>query len=312
MRLAATAITAALLAPGMALAQPPQACGTMIEQVDQRIPGQGDGTNAAQQLNLSEQQLEAARTALDAARTLRETDPGGCLTMVNAARTVLARGRAGMPEDATAVRDLRDWNYQALYEDSWRADTVMDAPVHNEAGEEVGEVEDIIMEPDGTLIGLIVEAGGFLDIGDQHIQVAWENVRIGRNGDHRVVAPLDKENVGGASLFAEDGETDQQRVRMSSLLNETVRLQGGEPYGYVYDVLIADGKVKATVMRPDVAYTGRREPFAAPYYAYQYGYSPGHDFYLLPYDREQLDSLEGFDIERVGGNEEQAQTQETQ
>ena len=185
----------------------------------------------------------------------------------------------------------------------------MDASVHNEDGQEVGEVEDIIMRPDGTLTGLIVEANGFLDIGDQHIRVAWDKVTFRENGERRVVAPVDKGNVAEAGLFEDDVEIGEQRVRMSALLNETVRLKTGEPYGYIYDVLVTDGKVRATVLRPDIAYAGRREPFAAPYYAYEFGFSPGYDFYLLPYDREQLDRVEGFDVEKVGQTGGQAQTQ---
>lgn len=309
MRLAAPALTAALLAPAAALAQPPQVCQTMISQVAQTIPDQTDTSDAAEQLNVSEEQLEAALAALDAARIVKDTDTGGCLTMVNAARTVLARGSAAIPEGARPVTDLEGWNYKALYENAWRANAVMDAPVYNPDGQEVGEVEDIVMRPDGTLTGLIVEANGFLDIGDQHVRVAWDEVRFRGEGQRGVVAPLDKGNVAEAGLFEDDVEIGAQRVRMSALLNETVRLKTGAPYGYVYDVLVTDGKVKATVLRPDIAYAGRREPFAAPYYAYEYGFSPGYDFYLLPYDREQLERVEGFDVEKVGQPGEKAQTQ---
>ena len=306
MRLAATVLTAALLAPATGLAQTPQPiCQNMIDRVAQLLPDLGATPDAAEKMNLTEEQLEAVLASLDAARIVKDTDPGGCLTLVNAARTLMLRGQAAIPEDAQTITDLRGWSYQPLYDESWRANAVIDAPVHDRQGNEVGEVEDILMHPDGTLTAIIVEAGGFLDIGDQHMRVAWEEIEFRREDAFHVVAPITRENLGEFSLFEEDGEVRQSEVRITSLLNETVRLKTGQPYGYVYDALIREGQVKATVMRPDVAYAGRREPFAAPYYAYELGYSPGYDFYLLPYESEQLTRLEGFDIERVRSPEGQ-------
>ncbi|SIS94067.1 PRC-barrel domain-containing protein [Roseivivax lentus] len=42
----------------------------------------------------------------------------------------------------------------------------------------VGEIEDIILSKDGSLRGMILEIGGFLDIGDKHIFMPVENVQL--------------------------------------------------------------------------------------------------------------------------------------
>lgn len=309
MRLSASAFAAAVLAPAAALAQPAEpVCQNMIDQVARMIPNLGETPNAAEKLNVSEEQLEAALAALDAARLVKDTDTGGCLTMVNAARTVLARGQSAIPEDARAITDLEGWAYEPLYKGARRANALMDTAVYNPDGQEVGQVEDIIMTPDGTLTAIVLEAGGFLDIGDRHFRVPWKHVEF-REGEDDLIAPLDKATAKDTSLFDNEVPLRQQEVRLSALLNETVRLKSGQPYGYVYDAVIRDGQITATVVRPDVAYAGRQDPFAAPYNAYEYGFSPGYDFYLLPYDREQLARLEGFDLQRVGARDGEGQTQ---
>ena len=44
--------------------------------------------------------------------------------------------------------------------------------------EEIGEIEDIVISRDGSLIGLVVETGGWLDIGDEEVIVDFKDVRI--------------------------------------------------------------------------------------------------------------------------------------
>jgi len=246
-------------------------------------------------------------SALDAARAVKESDQSGCLTMANAARRMLARGEA-IAGDPTAVTGLEEWEYEPLYESTWRAEELVDQTAYNKSGEEVGEVHDILMKSDGTLSGIIIEGGGILDIGDTHERVAWKDVRF-REGDNDaggVTVPLDEENLSGVSLFWEDPEVDsksvQDEVRASAILNQRVRFETGAPYGYVDDLLISDGRVQAILIRPDIVYGPYRpHPYAVPYHAYDRGYNPGYDVYLLPYTKSQLTALEGFDIEKVKG-----------
>ena len=42
-----------------------------------------------------------------------------------------------------------------------------DADLVNAAGEEIGDIEEGLLGPDGSLVALVVEVGGFLDIGDE-------------------------------------------------------------------------------------------------------------------------------------------------
>jgi len=43
----------------------------------------------------------------------------------------------------------------------------------------IGEVEDVVLDRDGQMIGVIAEVGGFLDIGDKHVFIETESLRSG-------------------------------------------------------------------------------------------------------------------------------------
>lgn len=42
----------------------------------------------------------------------------------------------------------------------------------------IGEIEDIVLNLDGQMIGVIAEVGGFLDIGDKHVFIEMDGVRL--------------------------------------------------------------------------------------------------------------------------------------
>lgn len=43
---------------------------------------------------------------------------------------------------------------------------------------QVGEIEDVILDTSGNMKGIVAEVGGFLDIGDKHVMLPVEDVRL--------------------------------------------------------------------------------------------------------------------------------------
>ncbi|MGB3406521.1 MAG: PRC-barrel domain-containing protein [Jannaschia sp.] len=43
---------------------------------------------------------------------------------------------------------------------------------------QIGEIEDIILDSDGQMVGIVAEVGGFLDIGDKHVMLPVDEVRL--------------------------------------------------------------------------------------------------------------------------------------
>lgn len=48
----------------------------------------------------------------------------------------------------------------------------------DEGWNEIGEIEDIVLDRSGRMVGVVAEVGGFLDIGDKHVLIRIEDVRL--------------------------------------------------------------------------------------------------------------------------------------
>ncbi|QFT82526.1 PRC-barrel domain protein [Roseovarius sp. THAF27] len=48
----------------------------------------------------------------------------------------------------------------------------------NSEWNQIGEIEDLVMSKDGKLTGIIVEVGGFLDIGDKHVMLSVKDAKL--------------------------------------------------------------------------------------------------------------------------------------
>ncbi|MGE3282925.1 MAG: PRC-barrel domain-containing protein [Alphaproteobacteria bacterium] len=73
--------------------------------------------------------------------------------------------------------------------------------VYGANGEDVGDLENLLISPDGRVRAAIVEFGGFLGIGTNKVAVSWDQLQI--NGD-RVVTNLTKEQVRAMPRWEKD------------------------------------------------------------------------------------------------------------
>lgn len=192
--------------------------------------------------------------------------------------------------------DITAWDPTVLYAAGWSVEEFLDAEVYDQDGEQIGEVEDLIVGPEGVVKRMVIEAGGFLDIGDTHLAYPWENAQI--ETLDRVVVSFDEDNVEDYSLFRDvEGEPAQGRNwRITELLGDYAYLEGAVPYGWIDDVVIKEGKVAAVVVHPDVTY-GVAGPYAWPYYAD--GFDPGLNYYELPYGPDEVAVLDPFDPDEL-------------
>ena len=228
-------------------------------------------------------------------------------------------GKAPAPIAGEKTRiDLGQWEYEELYRSGWRAGQLIGANVIGQSGEEIGNVENIMIGPDGKVLSIIAEIGGFLDIGDTHVNVPWNEVRF-TSGTESVKVPLTEENLDQYSLFGDeeqlgrgaasrihrldDPATGPRVWRATELTGDYVRLQGGEAYGYVDDLIFnRDGTLRAVSVTRDVGY-GEAGPYAYPYYGYGYGaFDPGLDYYGLPYAEGEVAEVEPFEYEEMDGS----------
>lgn len=207
-----------------------------------------------------------------------------------------AADQASSPE----VIDITTWD-QSKLKDGWGAEALLDITVRGADGEEMGEVENIIVNAEGNVEKIIVEAQGFLDIGDTHFSVPWDQVEIGAEMEY-VTVPINEDNIADFDLFSgSEVSTGPRSWRVTELIDDYVTLEADVDYGYVEDLIFDQaGKLQSVVIVPAVPF-GTPGYYAYPYYGYDYGYDPGSDTYALPYTRDQITELEPFDYEPFAG-----------
>src|SRR4051812_35624056 len=73
------------------------------------------------------------------------------------------------------------------------AGTLRGTRVHNFAGEELGKVDEFVLDFDsGRISFVVVSVGGFLGIGDKLFPVPWELFTM-RTGEHEFFLDVDKQ-----------------------------------------------------------------------------------------------------------------------
>jgi sporulation protein YlmC with PRC-barrel domain len=192
-------------------------------------------------------------------------------------------------------QDLRNWNVSELYHNTWSANEMIDTDVRGANREEIGEVKDIVVDPDGNVTKVVVEVGGLLEMGDQHIGVPFKDVKIGPDMQW-VQVPLKEVENGTYSLFGRVPQGEEVRTaadtwRVNELLGDYASLTDMPRYGMVNDALFdKQGKLQAVLVTRPAGLWGAAGWYGYPYY----GYAPGNP-YALPYSTAEVGDYGRFD-----------------
>ncbi|MEI4469691.1 PRC-barrel domain-containing protein [Frigidibacter sp. MR17.24] len=105
-------------------------------------------------------------------------------------------------EGDLSAEELTDRNLYVSDTDVGR-DAMFDEP--DAAWEDVGEIEDLVISPEGQVRAVVVDMGGFLGIGEKRVAVSMENLRMVRgndaDGDYYVVFTSTREDLENAPEF---------------------------------------------------------------------------------------------------------------
>ncbi len=212
------------------------------------------------------------------------------------------------------VMDLNDWDYQSLYDTNGiRAEYLLGAEVFGPESEEIGNVENVILDDKNHIVAVIAEVGGFWDISDTHIAVPWEEVTLTEDGFQ---IPVTAENFDDYQLYEnefvsasldmtqqvdDDAETGVNSWQLTSLLNDHATMSDGTGYGYVTDAIFSqDGELKSVIVESAVADYGYGY-YAYPFSGYSHGWNPGDGMYTLPYGPEDVSAMEPFEYDSFNG-----------
>lgn len=205
-------------------------------------------------------------------------------------------GTAPQAQASSEAIDIVKWD-QAQLRGGLSAERVIGMDVRGSKGESIGEVENILVNDEGRATAVVVESGGFLDIGDTHFRIPWDEAKLAADLEH-VIVPLSKET---AERYRDARErekvtTGAREYRVTELENDIVTLPGGTTYGRVDDLILSrDGKVQAIVVD---ATQGMRGRYVYPYRAGAFDVSG--NAYRLPYELAQINNLKPFDYGAAG------------
>jgi sporulation protein YlmC with PRC-barrel domain len=60
----------------------------------------------------------------------------------------------------------------------WRASKMIGVNVYNNANEKIGDINEILLDPDGKIAGVVIGAGGFLGMGEHDVLVKLDQIKF--------------------------------------------------------------------------------------------------------------------------------------
>lgn len=84
------------------------------------------------------------------------------------------------------------------------ASTMIGNDVRNAAGEDLGSIEEIMIDVhSGRVAYAVLSFGGFLGLGDKHFAIPWDALSLDRD-EHAFILDVDQETLENAPGFDED------------------------------------------------------------------------------------------------------------
>jgi len=84
--------------------------------------------------------------------------------------------------------------------DDWLASNLIGQSVYNAKDEKIGGIKDLVTDRNGKIVAVLIGSGGFLGLGEKHVAVRFEDLKLARdeNNSIKVVADLSKETLASA------------------------------------------------------------------------------------------------------------------
>jgi len=78
------------------------------------------------------------------------------------------------PNAAATAGSVSDISYQG----TWRASKVAGLSVYNDQNENIGTINDLLMDKSGNIKGAVISVGGFLGMGSRYVAVAYDKLKF--------------------------------------------------------------------------------------------------------------------------------------
>ncbi|WP_094228805.1 PRC-barrel domain-containing protein [Methanolobus psychrotolerans] len=110
------------------------------------------------------------------------------------------------------------------------ASTIRKDSVENPQGEDLGNIEDIVVDLDSGMVAYtVLSFGGILGIGDKYFAVPWDALRK-KTGEHKFIVDIDKEKLENAPGFDKENWPGIEEKDYREHVNMISEYYGYKPY----------------------------------------------------------------------------------
>ncbi len=116
--------------------------------------------------------------------------------LLPASAIILGLLAPALAQQQPALREADDDLVVAAFNRS--VDDIEDADLLNAAGEEIGEVEEVLVDASGQAVAIVADVGDVLGIGDKEVIIGLDRVEL--RGDD-LVTSLTREELAGLPIW---------------------------------------------------------------------------------------------------------------
>jgi sporulation protein YlmC with PRC-barrel domain len=104
------------------------------------------------------------------------------------------------PTAPTAATPADHQAAEKAWERTHRASRIIGTDVRNRQGQKIGDIKDVVLDPDGLVAYAVVSTGGFLGVGDRLHAIPWTALQKDGEQNHFVL-DMDKQRLSKAPGF---------------------------------------------------------------------------------------------------------------
>lgn len=149
----------------------------------------------------------------------------GSLLLASAAFAAENNAMTASPATAPAPATQATDTSNASFHGDWRASKVVGLNVYNEKNENVGSINDLLMDKSGSIKAAVISVGGFLGMGARLVAVPYDKVKF-------VTEPVaytgvaGAPNAGGAKPATTTGSTAPQPAKANPWYPDHAMISG--------------------------------------------------------------------------------------
>ncbi|MEQ8306791.1 MAG: PRC-barrel domain-containing protein [Hoeflea sp.] len=115
------------------------------------------------------------------------------------------QNEASMQNEATMETDATEMGENTLYSRSSLASDLIGSAIYSSSAEDadmIGDVNNIVIAPNGEVSSVVVGVGGFLGIGEKDVEVEYRTIEwVDRDGERWLIANMSREQLEAAPTF---------------------------------------------------------------------------------------------------------------